>query len=60
LASKAESYFKRVLASLPRRPSIDTMNGEKVPMLPEACLKVFLLFLTFMGCEHLLWDFEMV
>jgi hypothetical protein len=28
-ASNAESFFKKVLASLPKRPSVDTTQGEK-------------------------------
>jgi hypothetical protein len=55
-ASKAQNFFNKVLASLQRRPSADTIRGHhgrgKVPTLLEARrLKVvFLLFLTFMGC----------
>jgi hypothetical protein len=48
-ASKAETFFSKVLASLPRSPSVDTTNGEKC----RRCSRhdsIFLLLLTFVGC----------
>jgi hypothetical protein len=43
LARRAEIYFVRVLASLSKRPSVDTTNGVKVSALLKASLKRLLL-----------------
>jgi hypothetical protein len=51
LASKAESFFSKVFALLPKTPSIETTNGEKSRRCPRQASRYFFFFSHSWACS---------